>query len=303
MDTKPSVASGYDAEQLDACRRVLVEFCRGLGPWIGAVYLVGGLAPSIRNLTLPDNVPPHLGTLDIDLFLDTNVMVDVEAYHSLKQNIKQMGLERGRNIQGVVQLYRWEHRGADGRNVSIDLLCDAPGQRAGTAVALPGESGLSALAIPASSLVVRDHVTRRVVVEDPMRDMILDEDIQVAGISSSLVLKAYALKERTFGKGKDAYDIVWSLKAHPDGPAAAGREFADRAVDEPGSTHHVVSLAIIRRRFGDEHGSGTRKEGPTLYAAFVTEEQSGAAFQRRRQEAATVVAQFIRAADEAMSPD
>ena len=136
-----------------------------------------------------------------------------------------------------------------------------------------------------------------------MRDIVLDEDIQVAGISISLVLKAHALKERAVGKGKDAYDIVWSLMAHPDGPAAAGREFAERAVDEFRSNHRTQSLAIIRRRFADdERGAGVRKEGPTLYAAFLTEEQSGAAFQRRRQEASIVVAQFINAADEAMSP-
>ena len=106
MNAKPNTASSYDVGQLDACRRVLVEFSRGLGPWSGAVYLVGGLAPSIRVGATPDNVPPHLGTLDVDLFLDTASFHDVEAYHWLKRNIKRMGLERGRNEDGVVQLYR-----------------------------------------------------------------------------------------------------------------------------------------------------------------------------------------------------
>lgn len=300
MQHKPSTASGYASAQLDACRRVLVEFCRGLGPWNSAVYLVGGLAPSIRDPEPGPNVPPHLGTLDIDLFLDTSVLQGVDAYHSLKQNIQRMGLERGRNRAGVVQLYRWEHRGVDGQNVSIDLLCDVPNSRPGTAVSLPGENGLSALAIPASSLVVRDHVTRRVVVEDLMRDMVLDEVIQVAGISTSLVLKAYAFEQRPDGKGKDAYDIVWSLMAHPGGPVASGYEFAERLAGEYGTNHYAEASAILRRRFADDaQALAIRKEGPTSYAEFVAEERSGAENRRRRREAELVVGQFLMAVDQA----
>lgn len=299
MSEKPSVASGYDPDQLDACRRVLADVHRGLGPLRDAIYLISGLAPAIRDPNPPENVPPHIGTLDIDLYVDTNVLPNEAAYHSLKENLLRMGFVRGQNAGGSPQHHRWEREEPDGNVVSINPLCDVPEVRAGTPVPLPDESGLSAIAIPASGLVTHDFVERSVRVEDRDRQVDLDEDVRVAGIAVSIVLKAYAFEQRRLGK--DAYDIVWSLRSHPTGPVGAGRTFAEKAAAEVASGHHVSAIEILRRRFTSEDGMpASRKDGPAMYAEFTSEERVGDENRRRRQEAVRIVGQFVASVDQSL---
>jgi hypothetical protein len=64
---KPATREGYKDEYTADCERVLVTLLRGLGPWKDSVFLVGGLTPRYLVPARPPAVPPHAGTLDVDV--------------------------------------------------------------------------------------------------------------------------------------------------------------------------------------------------------------------------------------------
>ena len=90
---KPDTAGGYKNEVTEDCERVLVTLLRGLGPWKESVYLVGGLTPRYLVHAKPPEVPPHAGTGDVDIVVELQLLADTEAYHSLEENFKKLGLK------------------------------------------------------------------------------------------------------------------------------------------------------------------------------------------------------------------
>jgi hypothetical protein len=96
---KPATREGYsDAYTVD-CERVLVTLLRGLGPWKNSVFLVGGLTPRYLVDAKPPAVPAHAGTRDVDVVIDLQILADTEAYHTLEENLKRMGLNARRTTR------------------------------------------------------------------------------------------------------------------------------------------------------------------------------------------------------------
>ena len=93
MIDKPKDISGYTAAQTDRAEQVLLEIWSHLGDYHEHLALVGGLAP--RYLVPQDrgNVPPHCGTLDVDLAVSLAV-ADVKAYAGIRQTLERIGLDR-----------------------------------------------------------------------------------------------------------------------------------------------------------------------------------------------------------------
>jgi hypothetical protein len=60
-------AAGYQAREVEAARRVIVELWQILGAYRDALVLVGGWVP---ELLLPHAKPPHTGSIDVDLLLN-----------------------------------------------------------------------------------------------------------------------------------------------------------------------------------------------------------------------------------------
>jgi hypothetical protein len=60
-------AAGYQAREVEAARRVIVELWQILGAYRDALVLVGGWVP---ELLLPHTKPPHTGSIDVDLLLN-----------------------------------------------------------------------------------------------------------------------------------------------------------------------------------------------------------------------------------------
>jgi hypothetical protein len=61
--------SEYDDETTARCERALVTLLGDIGPWSERVYLAGGLAPRYLIRQLPDDIPAHVGTTDVDLII------------------------------------------------------------------------------------------------------------------------------------------------------------------------------------------------------------------------------------------
>jgi hypothetical protein len=99
------------------CERALVTLLGSAGPWRERLYLVGGLAPRYLVSKLPDGVPAHVGTTDVDLVI--KVVVDVaehHAYRTLAANLKEAGFE-------AFDSCRWATE-VDGVTVKLEFLCE-----------------------------------------------------------------------------------------------------------------------------------------------------------------------------------
>jgi hypothetical protein len=123
---KPSTREGYKDDYTADCERVLVTLLRGLGPWKGSVFLVGGLTPRYLVPARPPMVPAHAGTLDVDVVIDLQILADTEAHHTLEDNLRKMGFERAENDEGQKLSWRWQTRSEHGALMVLELLADDP---------------------------------------------------------------------------------------------------------------------------------------------------------------------------------
>lgn len=291
---KPKHQGGYSPVHTEFCERTLVTLLRGLGPWKTSIYLIGGLVP---RYLFAENVgegdAAHIGTTDVDIVLNLEVMADIEAYNRLEENLKKMEFERGRNDEGREQNHRWFRKVENGVTVVIDLLCE--GMEGGKPFALPKAAGrLSALKIPGVHLVFNDYM------EVPIRAELLEEGgistetVRVAGLTSFLILKAIAFDERN--EEKDSYDIIYALSRFDGGPAAAARVFSDKlnnASDEDAELFRRA-ISILKNRFGSEDDvPGYRKDGPTSYARFLSDPGNPDQDARNKRDAAAIVGIFL----------
>lgn len=114
--------------------------------------------------------------------------------------------------------------------------------------------------------------------------------MRVAGITTFVALKIWAYRDRA--SSKDAYDLVYVLLHHPDGPVGAGGEMAASSI--AADAFVVESLALMRERFSDP-----RNEGPFDYAAFLAPPGDREAAARRALEAVETVRIALDAFDQA----
>src|SRR6266496_465723 len=226
---KPSHQGGYTERHTELCERTLVTLLRGLGPWKDGVYVAGGLVPRylIPGSPARTTTPPlYVGTTDVDLVLDLDVLADIDAYRRLEQNLRTLGFERGTNDDGQAQHFSWRKPVGGSVTVVVDLLCDADIGEGGRVQRLPGERRLSALKIPGAHLVVRDHIAIDLTAALLDERGIATETVRIANIVPFLVLKALAYDDRF--ERKDAHDMIYCLMHYGERPTAVATLFADR---------------------------------------------------------------------------
>ena len=123
---KPATFDGYSDRYTVDCERVLVTLLRGLGPWKESVFLVGGLTPRYLVAARPPDVPAHVGTLDVDIVIDLQILADTAGYRTLEQNLRAMRSEWSTNERGERLSWRWQTRTESGALMVVELLADAP---------------------------------------------------------------------------------------------------------------------------------------------------------------------------------
>ena len=270
---KPATRDGYSDQYTTDCERVLVTLLRGLGPWKDSVFLIGGLTPRYLVPAELPGVPPHAGTLDVDIVVDLQILADVDAYHTLEDNLRKMGFTRAENALGQKLSWRWKTETEQGALMVLELLCDAPDIAGGRVSPLPTDRGISALNIPHSSIVFDLYQVAEVRAELLDGNGIAAERVKHADMVSFTCLKAFAFDQRF--ERKDAHDIIHCLEHAPQGLDAVAESFR-KAI---GGTHGPViqeSLAILRDRFAREDKvDGYRKDGPVAVAKFEMGDGSG----------------------------
>lgn len=287
---KPGSASGYPPFAAELCERTLVTLVRGLGPWKKSIVLIGGLAPRylIDQRTLRGNQAPHVGTLDIDLVVELEVLAQTEAYARLEQNLKRLGFERTSNEEGNPRHFQWRKSVSGRQSVVVDLLQDAEPHDGGRGIVVPGERRLSALGIPGAKLALKDFIEVAITAEMLDDRGVTTEMVRVCGIVPFLVLKLLAYEDRF--EMKDAYDIVYCVMNYSGGPEEVGKLLAKSMhahIDDP---FLLEAYSILQTRFLSETGiDGTEKDGPVSYAGFLSIPGEGDAGLLRRQDAVAVI--------------
>ena len=263
---KPATRDGYTDQYTTDCERVLVTLLRGLGPWKDSIFLIGGLTPRYLVPAIRANVPPHAGTLDVDILVDLQILADVDAYHTLEDNFRKMGFVRAENELGQKLSWRWQTRTEQGALMVLELLSDAPHIAGGKVRPLPTGRGISALNIPHSSIVFDMYQVAEIKAELLDGNGIATERVKHADMVSFACLKAIAFDQRF--ERKDAHDIVYCLENAPQGLNAVANSFR-KAISGTHSTVVKQSLAILRGRFaGVGNVDGYQKDGPVAVAKF-----------------------------------
>jgi hypothetical protein len=293
---KPPTIEGYSSQCTRDCERVLVTLLRGLGPWKHSLYLVGGLTPRYLVPARPPAVPPHAGTLDVDVVIELQMLADTEAYQTLEQNFERMGFERGVNRAGQKVSWRWQTKTEHGAQMILELLADAPDGSGGKVRAIPSQRRISALNVPHCSIVFDLHDRIEIEAELLGKNGVVRETVRYANLVSFTCLKAFAFDDR--GERKDAHDLIYCLEHSPI--RASG--VADAFRKELAGSHAAVigkALEILKKRFAHEEEGleGYRKDGPVAVAKFELGEgeesdlREGRAL--RQRQASSVIDQLL----------
>lgn len=274
--------SDYDEETTARCERALLTLLGDLGPWRERIYLAGGLAPRYLVGQLPQGARGHVGTTDVDLVIGLALGDETpETYRTLQNNLEKAHFEQKEPS------FRWA-RDVDGATVLVEFLCETDQVEPGRIYRPKGEftgSSLGAFNVRGAHLVRDDFI------ECDIEGERLDGGghsrvrVRVANLLPYMVLKIFAFQDRH--ENKDAYDLVFTLFNHHDGPRAAGSAARSSAV----AAHAQVgeAFALLQERFGD-----VNQDGPSAYALFLSGFGGGDEGARLRQEAVATVREFVR---------
>ncbi len=273
--------SQYDEVTTARCERALITLLGDLGPWGDRIYLAGGLAPRYIVGELPQGVPPHVGTTDVDLVVGLALGDETpETYRTLENNLKKSGFTPGDTS------FRW-HRDVDGVKVTVEFLCETDAVEPGRIFKPKGEtvgSNLGAFNVRGARLVQHDHREHQLKGERLDGGGVSRVTVRVAGILPYVVLKILAFQD--CHENKDAYDLVFCLLHHDGGPFEAGRVAAQSPVAQEGQV--AAALALLSERFRD-----AAQDGPTAYGIFLSTPGNDDEAARFRQEAVATVRQFL----------
>ena len=283
-------AGDYDALGTELCERALVTVTGGAGFWGRSLYLVGGLVPRYLVGTVAPPASVHVGSRDVDLAVAFAVDgVDATGYETLERNLRDGGFRQAPN-DGDPE-FRWR-RTVDGRDLVLEFLCDTDEVPEGRNFKPRSGAGsrFQAFNVAGVRLLPADHRPVEVEAERLDGGGLSRVQIRVAGLAPFVTFKIRAFTDRHHDK--DAYDLVYTLLNHPDGPAGAGRAIAASAVLSDPLV--VEALQRVRERFADP-----RNDGPSSYARFLGSGLGEDAVARLRNESVEAVRIALAAVDRA----
>jgi len=216
---EPAVAIDYEDRGAQAAHAVLVELGQVLGAHRESIVVVGGAVPS---LLLPQAKPGHVGTLDIDLDLDTDKLAE-GGYADFIEMLDTAGYER--NVEGLkpFQLRRTVDLNDGGEPIAVivDLLMPRNARLTKNDPKLV--EGLRVQGADGGEVALRHNL--KLTIEGTMPDGRKNRvEMLVASIPALLVMKGYALVQRD--KKKDAYDIYFCIRNFAGGPEVLAKECA-----------------------------------------------------------------------------
>ncbi|MFL6128270.1 MAG: hypothetical protein ACJ73E_04305 [Mycobacteriales bacterium] len=273
--------TAYDEETTARCERALVTLLGHLGPWRERVYLAGGLAARYIVGRLPEGVPPHVGTIDVDLVVGLALGDDApETYWTLQRNLEQAGFTQ------TTPSFRWA-RQVDGVTVLLEFLCETDSVQPGNIFRLRTGAGtkFAAFNVRGAHLVRDDFIERDLERERLDAGGVSRVSVRVANVLPYVVLKILSFQDRH--ANKDAYDLVFTLLNQQGGPYVAGR----LAATSPIAEHRQVAegISLLAERF-----QTAAHDGPVAHATFLAERDDPDEAARLRQQATVTVRELLR---------
>lgn len=214
---EPQFASDYDDRTTAAVKSVLIEIGQILGSFKGKFAVVGGAVPW---LLLGDNEDmPHVGTLDLDLSLDSAALGDGEYAH-LVDALLGNGYAQREQLKRF-QLVR-QIEAADG-GPPIDVIIDFLRPKDADIVknVPPLISDFAVQRADGADLAIRFY--QMVAIAGAMPHGGTNRvEVAVCSIPALLAMKGHAIEGRY--KQKDAYDIYYCIRNYPGGPQALAED-------------------------------------------------------------------------------
>lgn len=214
---EPQFASDYDDRTTAAVKSVLIEIGQIPGSFKGKFAVVGGAVPW---LLLGDNEDmPHVGTLDLDLGLDSSALGDGEYIH-LVDELLGHGYAQRKELKRF-QLVR-QIQAVDG-GPPIDVIIDFLRPKDADIVknVPPLISDFAVQRADGADLAVRFYQMVAIAGSMPHGGTNRVE-VAVSSIPALLAMKGHAIEGRY--KQKDAYDIYYCVRNYPGGPQALAED-------------------------------------------------------------------------------
>jgi hypothetical protein len=252
-------ASLYADAQVNACFSVIVELMTYLKKYGSHIILVGGWVPYFLYGEINEKSKKHVGSLDVDLALNF-ILIPEQDYQTIADILEERGYVNRKDRRGNIINASYERTFTDENNrehtVQVDFLASEYGgssknkrhQRIQEILARKGRG---------VDLVFENCVEREIEARMPNR-AINKVKIKVADLCAIMVMKGFALQER--GSEKDAYDIYWLIKNHPQGETGVIQELQNM------KSNKLVSEALFYVRDTFEK---VESIGPVAVANFL----------------------------------
>ncbi len=213
---EPQSAADYEDRTTAAVKSVLVEIGQILGSFRGKFTVIGGAVPW---LLLNNDDMPHVGTLDVDLDLDSAALGDGE-YATLVESLQGCGYEQREGVTRAFQLVRTipASDGGPAIDVIIDFLRPKDAELVKNAP--PIISNFAVQRADGAELALKFYEMVAITGDMPEGGNNTVE-IAVCSIPALLAMKGYALNGRH--KQKDSYDIYYCVRNYEDGPEALAK--------------------------------------------------------------------------------
>lgn len=261
MNEKHSNATLYTNEVTLACEVTLGLLFEAFGGFKESLRLIGGLVP--RYLAPAE--PAHIGTTDVDIVLDVQVLSVGEDYSSLRNQLKKAGFRRLEK-DGKPSSWQWQLE-VHGVPVVVEFLVNSDNPNEKGLVPLDGEE-ISACRIPYAGMTRDWFETHTIRFQRPDGAGISTETIRHADAATFVALKALAMKNRH--EAKDVADLVHVLRNYNGAPTTIAEQYAERiTTGGPYAEPLQIALATLQEKFcTDEHTEGYLKDGPGRYVNF-----------------------------------
>lgn len=220
MAEKHKKAALYSEETTLACEVALGLLHEAFGSFKDSLRLIGGLVPRY----LAPSEPAHVGTTDVDIVLDVQVLLAGEDYSSLRDQLKNAGFQRLTREGKPPSSWQWQLN-IKGVDVIVEFLVSSDNPEEKGLVPLDGEE-ISACRIPYAAMAKDWFVARKLWFERPDGTGISTETIRYADAPAFVALKALAMKYRH--EEKDVADLVHILRHFDGAPASIAEVYATR---------------------------------------------------------------------------
>jgi hypothetical protein len=268
MPEKPTTAAGYPPEQIARVKSTCLYLATKLGDLMPELVVVGGLAPSllIDQKNLPENVTPHVGTMDLDLGL-AFALVGEQRYQEVAERLRNARFTADVNKDGKPTRQRWR---ISDPPVTVDFLIEPEKSAEAQAGRLfPLTKDWAAIIAPGLHLAFQNNQTVTLAGRTNAGES-ATRDIRVCGAGAFVVLKALAFHIR--GENKDAYDLFYLVRNYGRGVSDVAVQLRPLLPDASA----VKALECLQADFRDFESVGPGRVAEFLYGRPDAEAQADA---------------------------